>query len=67
VNKEGLLRSWFSIDGTLNNSRTVLSTAPVPKNKWVHVASTFDGRYVRLFIDGVQVSEKRIAGRPAQL
>ena len=67
VNKEGLLRSWFSIDGTFNNSREVLSTVPVPKNKWVHVASAFDGRYVRLFIDGVQVSEKRIAGRPAQL
>ncbi len=67
VNREGLLRSWFSIDGTFNNSRTVLSTVPVPKNKWVHVANTFDGRYVRLFIDGVQVAEKRIAGRPAQL
>ena len=67
VNKEGLLRSWFSIDGTFNNSRTVLSAVPVPKNQWVHVASAFDGRYVRLFIDGVQVSEKRIAGRPAQL
>ena len=67
VNKEGLLRSWFSIDGTFNNSRAVLSAVPVPKNQWVHVASAFDGRYVRLFIDGVQVSEKRIAGRPAQL
>ena len=67
VNKEGLLRSWFSIDGTLNNARIVLSAVPVPKNKWVHVASAFDGRYVRLFIDGEQVSERRIAGRPAQL
>lgn len=26
----------------------------VPLNQWVHVAATFDGRYVRLFINGVK-------------
>lgn len=67
VNREGLLRSWFSVDGTLNNIRVLYSDTPVPKNEWVHVATTYDGQVMRLFIGGDMVAEKAMRGRPAQL
>ena len=67
VGKDGLLRGWFSIDGTLANSRGLYSDYPVPKNRWVHVASTNEGGLMRLFIDGQLVAEKEYRARPAQL
>jgi hypothetical protein len=67
VNREGLLRAWFSVDGTLNNIRALYSNTPVPKDQWVHVASTFDGQVMRLYIDGVMAGEEAMRGRPAQL
>ena len=67
VNREGLLRGWFSIDGTLANSRALYSRLPVPKNEWIHVASSFDGDFMRLFIDGKLVAEEVVNARPAQL
>jgi len=67
VNREGLLRGWFSVDGTLANSRAVYSNVPIPKNEWVHVASSFDGDFMRLFIDGKRVAEEEVNARPAQL
>ena len=67
VNREGLLRGWFSVDGTLANSRALYSSLPVPKNEWVHIASSFDGDFMRLFIDGKLVAEEEVNARPAQL
>lgn len=67
VNREGLLRGWFSVDGTLANSRALYSNLPVPKDEWVHVASSFDGDFMRLFIDGKLVAEEEVNARPAQL
>lgn len=67
VNREGLLRSWFSVDGTLNNIRVLYSSSPVPQNEWVHVATTFDSQFMRLFIAGEMVAEQAMRGRPAQL
>lgn len=67
VNREGLLRGWFSVDGTLANSRVVYSNVPIPKNEWIHVASSFDGDFMRLFIDGKLVAEEEVNARPAQL
>ena len=67
VGKDGLLRSWFSIDGTIANSIGLYSDYPVPKNRWVHVASTNEEGQLRLFIDGELAAEKKINARPAQL
>jgi hypothetical protein len=67
INREGLLRAWFSVDGTLNHVRALYSNTPVPKDQWVHVASTFDGQVMRLYIDGVMAGEEAMRGRPAQL
>lgn len=67
VGKDGLLRGWFSIDGTLHNSIKLYSDYPVPTNRWIHVASTNERGAIRLFIDGELAAEKRVAARPAQL
>ena len=67
VGKDGLLRGWFSVDGTLANSRGLYSDYPVPKNRWVHVASTNEDGLMRLFIDGQLAAEKQASARPAQL
>ena len=67
VGKDGLLRGWFSVDGTLANSRALYSDYPVPKNRWVHVASTNEEGLMRLFIDGQLAAEKQASARPAQL
>ncbi len=67
VGKDGLLRAWFSVDGTLANSRDLYSDYPVPKNRWVHVASTNEEGLMRLFIDGQLAAEKQYSARPAQL
>ena len=67
VGKDGLLRGWFSVDGTLANSKALHSDYPVPKNRWVHVASTNEQGLMRLFIDGQLAAEKQYNARPAQL
>ena len=67
VGKDGLLRGWFSVDGTLANSNALHSDYPVPKNRWVHVASTNEQGLMRLFIDGQLAAEKQYNARPAQL
>ena len=67
VGKEGLLRAWFSIDGTLSKSVALSTENPVPKNRWVHIASTNEEGQLRLFIDGQVAAEKKVNARPAQL
>ena len=67
VGKDGQLRSWFSVDGTLENSVGLLSDMTVPKNRWVHVATANDAGMLRLFIDGTLVAESVVGARPAQL
>jgi hypothetical protein len=67
VGKEGLLRAWFSIDGTLSKSVGLSTENPVPKNRWVHIASTNEEGQLRLFIDGQVAAEKKVNARPAQL
>ena len=67
VGKDGLLRGWFSVDGTLTNSKGLYSDYPVPKNRWIHVASSNEEGLMRLFIDGQLAAEKQYSARPAQL
>jgi uncharacterized membrane protein YgcG len=37
-------------------------TAPVPQGRFVHVAATYDGETLRLFLDGVQAAEQKAPG-----
>lgn len=46
---------WMTQDGTQEVSLT--STLVVPPDEWVHVAGTYDGTAMRIFINGEQDSE----------
>lgn len=67
IGKDGLLRGWFTPDGTLVDDFAIYSNIQVPKNRWTHVAYTNESGQLRLFIDGAVVAEKQVRGRPAQL
>lgn len=58
----GSYAGWYlSIDQTTgyfrfvtsSNTTIVTSSSAVPRQQWVHLAVTYDGTYVRLFIDGL--------------
>lgn len=55
-----------SYSGTFNfvlNSLGSLNSNIVPeKGKWYHVAGTYDGRIMRLYIDGVEVKSQEVSG-----
>lgn len=41
---------------------TVHAPAPVPTNRWIHVAGVYDGTEIRLYIDGRRVDAKAASG-----
>jgi hypothetical protein len=51
----------FSVD--VQGRGIVTSRAPIRRNRWTHVGGMFDGRFVRLFINGEQFGQ--VAGRGA--
>ncbi|HYE20899.1 MAG TPA: protein kinase [Tepidisphaeraceae bacterium] len=40
-------------------------SAPLPAGRWHHVAATFDGRAIRLYVDGRLAAEQRLPTTPA--
>lgn len=48
-------QAQFSVE--LDTGRTVTARAPIEAGEWSHVAGLFDGRFVRLFINGEQVGQ----------
>lgn len=47
--------------------KQIVSKAPIQANRWTHVAALYDGSFVRLFEDGVQVGQIAASGRIADI
>lgn len=45
-----------------DNVHQVLSPSAIPLNTWTHVAVTYDGSLMRLYLNGVEVSTKVVSG-----
>jgi len=41
----------------------VLYTDPMPRNTWSHVAATYDGHYMKLYINGKEAASKTCEGK----
>jgi hypothetical protein len=53
----------FQIVISLANGKAADVQAPATLDKFTHVAATFDGLFLRLYLDGVEAASKRVVGR----
>ena len=49
----------------VGGERNAVGSAALPLNAWSHLAATFDGAVVRLFVNGVQVGSLGFSGSMA--
>jgi hypothetical protein len=64
VRTNGLVRVGGFYGGCTNPSWQFLdSTRTIPVGRWKHVASTYDGTWLRVYIDGRAAGAKRVTGR----
>lgn len=50
---------WITIGGTTYDTR---GTAQIPVNTWTHLAATYDGTTMRMYVNGTQVSSRNVSG-----
>jgi hypothetical protein len=55
----------FQIVISLANGKAADVTAPATLDTFTHVAATFDGIFLRLYLNGVEAASKRVVGRLA--
>jgi hypothetical protein len=53
----------FQIVVSLANGKAADVSAPATLDKFTHVAATFDGIFLKLYLDGVEAASKRVVGR----
>ena len=64
--KDGKWYTCFDSNGTLSDKRVeVFSTAAAESGRWTHLAATYDGKTLRLYVDGVQVGSADSGLTPA--
>lgn len=51
-------RLHFSIGRPISPHSVTVSSPPIPYAQWLHVAATWDGRVMRLYLDGWLVAER---------
>jgi hypothetical protein len=56
-------KSLPALGGTFGNKNAnTYGSAALPTNTWTHLAATYDGQYMRLYVNGVLVSSKTQTG-----
>jgi hypothetical protein len=64
VRTNGLVRVGGFYGGCASASWTYFdSTRALPVDRWKHVATTYDGTWLRIYIDGRAAGAKRVSGR----
>jgi hypothetical protein len=53
----------FQIVISLANGKAADVSAPATLDKFTHVAATFDGIFLKLYLDGVEAASRRVVGR----
>ena len=69
--KQGAFRVWksnanlmVSLDGVPTVTNYTLVTGQLPNDTWVHVAVSYDGRYIKAYIDGDREHRVRVNNDP---
>jgi hypothetical protein len=60
----GKFRARVAVAGSVHQA---IATTGVPRDKWSHVAMTFDASTIRLYLDGTQLAEQTVPGAPAPI
>jgi len=60
VNSDGTVVLAFTTNGTTNNQMITDST--IPFNAWTHLAATYDGSQMRIYINGVEAIRRSASG-----
>jgi trimeric autotransporter adhesin len=47
-------KAYFRIDTTTSTAATIMSNTSVQDNLWHHVVGTYDGSFLRIYVDGVE-------------
>ena len=50
------------LDGGRSAERQLLSPSALPANTWSHLAFTYDGSFMRLYVNGVEVTNQPLTG-----
>lgn len=58
----GRVMFMLSGNGAARTNTTVFSSQTIPVNQWSHLAATYDGNAMRIFINGVMVTNRAYAG-----
>jgi hypothetical protein len=53
----------FQVVINLSNGKAADVQAPATLDKFTHVAATYDGIYLKLYLDGAEAASKRVVGR----